>query len=106
VIRRAVDRFYDVQAKTVQLPQGNYVFRKKFFELRRDTLLAALIVLNQHEAPQAFLIPATAWLEPDALLCSMDYEGKKSEPEWGIPLSARNLPLLERFAFEQQVARL
>jgi hypothetical protein len=95
-----------VQVKTVRLPEGNYVFfRKKFFELR-NTLLAALIVLRQHEPPHAFLIPSIAWAEPDALLCSMDYEGKKSEPEWGIRLSARNLPLLERFAFEQQVAQL
>ena len=106
VIRRDVDRSYDVQVKTVRLPEGNYVFfRKKFFE-PRDTLLAALILLRQHEAPQAFLIPSPAWREPDGLLCSMDYEGKKSEPEWGIRLSVRNLPLLERFAFEQRVAQL
>jgi hypothetical protein len=106
VIRRGVDRFYDVQVKTVRLPEGNYVFfRKKFFELR-DTLLATLILLRQHEPPQAFLIPSLAWHDTDALLCSMDYEGKKSEPEWGMRLSARNLPLLERFSFEEQVTHL
>lgn len=102
VIRRDVDRFYDVQVKTVRLPGGDYVFfRKSVFELR-ETLIAALIVLRQHEPPRMFLIPSLAWREPNALLCDMTYDGKKSEPEWGIRLSAKNLPLLQPFAFDRQ----
>jgi len=106
VIRRAVDRFYDVQVKAVRLPGGDYVyFRKTVFDLR-ETLLAVLILLRQQEPPQMFLIPSLAWHHPDSLLCDMTYEGKKSEPEYGIRLSARNLPLLDRFAFERQAALL
>jgi len=106
VIRRHVDRFYDVQVKSVRLPGGNYVyFRKSVFD-RRETLLVALILLRQRQPPEMFLIPSLAWHEPDTLLCDMSYEGKASEPEYGIRLSARNLPLLDRFAFEQQAALL
>jgi hypothetical protein len=106
VIRRGADRFYDIQVKAVRLPGGDYVyFRKSVFDLR-ETLLAALILMRKHEPPEMFLIPSLAWREPDALLCDMTYEGKKSEPEYGVRLSARNLPLLDRFGFEQQAALL
>jgi hypothetical protein len=106
VIRKGVDAFYDVQVKTARLPKGNYVFIPKAgFELRRS-MLVTLVLLRQQEPPALFLIPATAWQTPDALLCDKDYEGLQSKPEFGIRLSAKNLPLLERFAFDRQVAAL
>jgi len=106
VIRKAVDNFYDVQVKTARLPGGNYVYlAKDGFELRRS-MIAALVLLSEREPPEGFLIPALAWQKPDSLLCDMNYEGMKSKPEFGIRLSARNLPMLHRFTFEQQAALL
>jgi hypothetical protein len=34
------------------------------------------------ESPSLYLIPFIAWNQPDSLLVSRDYEGKKSKPEW------------------------
>ena len=106
VVRKGVDQFYDVQVKTVRPPRGNYVFFPKHtFELR-ETLLAALVLLRQDEPSEPYLIPALAWLNTNELLCSRDYEGKKSKPEWGVTLTAKSRPLLDEFAFARQAARL
>jgi len=43
---------------------------------------------------------------PSSLLVSRDYEDKPSAPAWGVNLSAKNLPELEQFRFDEQVAQL
>jgi len=73
----------------------------------RSGLLLALVLLRNGSPPAHFLIPATVWLKPDGLLVSRDYVGStKSHPEWGINVSLRNQPLLDRFAFDQVVPTL
>ncbi len=104
VIRRDVDRYYDVQVKSAR--RLNYIFIRKDVFALRDSLLAAVVLFQRYELPQLYLIPSIAWQQPDALLVSRDYEGKKSKPEWGFNLSQRNLPLLERFAFDRIVQTL
>jgi len=98
VIRRDTDRYYDVQVKSVR--NLNYIFFRKATFVLRDSLLAAVVLFIEWEAPRLYLIPSTAWCRPDALLVSHDYEGKQSKPEWGLNLSQRNLPLMERFVFD------
>ena len=84
----------------------NYIFfPKDKFELRSN-FLAAVVVFIEHEAPSVFLIPSTAWLQPNALLREHNYEGKKSKPEWGLNLSRRNLSLLEPYNFDLVVGDL
>jgi len=48
----------------------------------------------------------TLWSEPNALLVSHEYPGKKSKPEWGLNLSQKNLPLLAKFSFDMAVQDL
>ncbi len=105
IIRKQVDRYFDVQVKSVR--GFNYVFmRKSTFDLR-PTLLLAFVLLSEGRAPDLYLIPATAWMALNALFVGRDYgEGKKSPPEWGLNLSARNLHLLEPYRFDQVVASL
>jgi hypothetical protein len=105
VIRKNVDQYFDVQVKSVR--GFTYVFmRKSTFELRQ-TLLLAFIMLTEGQAPDLYLIPATTWAAPNALFVGRGYgEGKKSPPEWGLNLSKRNLPLLERYRFESVVRSL
>lgn len=104
VVRRDSDRYYDVQVKSSR--KLNYIFFPKGkFDLR-DNLLAAVVLFIASEAPQLYLIPSTAWCEPNALFVSRDYEGKKSKPEWGLNLSRKNLPLLARFSFDMAVQGL
>jgi hypothetical protein len=104
VVRRGSDRYYDIQVKSSR--NLNYIFfPKDKFDLR-DNLLAAVVLFIDGEAPQLYLIPSTAWSEPNALLVSRDYEGKKSKPEWGLNLSQKNLPLLAKFSLDIAVRGL
>lgn len=105
VIRKGRDNYHDIQVKSVRV--SNYVFfRKEYFELR-DNLYAAIVILDEGTSPKLFLIPATAWKEPNKLLVSHDYEPpKKSKPEWGLNLSAKNYPSLQQYTFEKMVLTL
>jgi hypothetical protein len=104
VVRKGEDRYYDVQVKSVR--GLNYIYFDKDKFTLRDNLLAAVVLFSEGEPPQLYLIPATAWRAPNALLVSRDYEGKKSKPEWGLNLSGKNSPLLTQFAFDQMAQRL
>jgi hypothetical protein len=57
VLRVGHDSYYDVQVKSIR---GGYIFfPKSKFDLR-DKMLAAVAIFHPHEAPNLFLIPATA----------------------------------------------
>jgi len=104
VIRKGDNSYYDVQVKSVR--RLNYIFFPKDKFRPRANLLAAIVLFFNGEVPQLYLIPSTAWLEPNALLVSHDYEGKKSKPEWGLNLSKKNLLRLAQFAFDEVIQRL
>jgi len=104
VIRKGDDTYYDVQVKSVR--GLNYIFFQKDKFNPRANLLAAIVLFFDGEVPQLYLIRSTAWLEPNALLVSHDYEGKKSKPEWGLNLSKKNLLRLAQFAFDEVIQRL
>lgn len=101
--------YVDIQVKSVRTPV--YVFFPKGekgaekFSLRPN-LFAALVILLPLQPPDMYLIPATAWLTPDALLVDRDYETAKSKPEFGLNLSQKNLFLLARFRFDDMVQKL
>jgi hypothetical protein len=64
------------------------------------------VIFLPGKQPEHYLIRSTKWEEPDALLVSHDYVGKKSPPEWGLNISRKNLPLLERFKFDKVIMYL
>jgi hypothetical protein len=85
----------EVHVRTLRTPV--YAFwLKKHFHLASNRL-AALVLLLDGQPPAAYLVPAVAWREPNALLVSRDYEGLASEPEWGLNLSGRTLPMLDEY---------
>ncbi len=102
VVRKGEGQYYDVQVKSSH--ELNYIFFPKDRFVPRDGLLATCVLFFDGKSPEAYLIPSQAWLEPNALLASRDYEGKKSKPEWGLNLSKKNLPLLAQFELDE-VAR-
>jgi hypothetical protein len=104
IVRHESGGFYEVQVKS---SRGlNYVFMQKDkFPLRPDRL-AAVVILVEDKEPDLYLIPASAWESPNALLVSRDYEGKQSKPEWGLNLSVKNLQLLANFRFDRTVGSL
>ena len=96
VARRDGGSFYEVQVKSVR--GYNYVFVPTAkFPIAPHRLLAT-VLFHQGRAPEFYLIPLRAWEETNALFVSRDYEGKKSEPEGGLNLSAKNAGLLEAYA--------
>ncbi len=112
VIRLDNARHIDIQVKTIRTSKTNYVFITKDswkeLEMGRENLFLALVLLNENEYPQTFLIPCTAWLNPNSLLCDRKYQenGKKSKDEWGVNISKKNLPLLMEYEISKQIDRL
>jgi hypothetical protein len=104
VARREGGEFYEVQVKSLR---GNgYIFVPKAkFPIAPNRLLAIVLLYSEQE-PVLYLVPMTAWIAPNALLVSRDYEGLKSEPEWGLNISGKNQPLLDAYRFEKVIARL
>lgn len=107
VIRRGVDDFYDVQVKSIRPKRGSgYVFFPKHIFDLRSSLIAAVVLFEEGQPADLYLIPSMAWREPNALLVSRDYESAKSKPEWGLNISGKTRPLLEAFRFERQVDKM
>ena len=104
IVRHKSDGFYEVQVKSIR-GLNNIFMQKDKFPLRPDRI-AAVVVLLEDQPPDLYLIPSPAWELPNALLVSRDYEGKQSKPEWGLNLSAKNLPLLANFRFDAVVESL
>jgi hypothetical protein len=104
VARSPRGKLYEVQVKSVR--GLNYIFFPKDKFRLHSNLIAAVVIFHSYKQPEHYLIRSTKWEEPDALLRSHDYIGKKSPPEWGLNISQKNLPLLERFRFDRIVKYL
>ena len=74
--------------------------------LLAPNLPATVAIFVDREQARFYLIPSPSWQTSDALLNDRDYEGLKSKPEYGLNISRKNLPLLERFAFHEIVRDL
>ncbi len=107
VVRSANRRFIEIQVKSIR--DRGYVFmRKRLFQPHADLHVVLLVFVNGR-LPDMFLIPSLTWLALPlrAGFSSRDYgTGLKSEPEWGLQITARTLPLLEDFCFDRAVAQL
>ena len=96
--------YLEIQVKSVR--SKGYVFMQKEKFALNENLYLALAILNQGKSPDLYLIPSTAWKNPDAIFVDRTYENLKSKPEWGINLSMKNIPLLEGYRFENTVSAL
>lgn len=98
-IDTASPRYLELQIKTVRVNRPSYVFaRKKHFVISSDRYLV-LVVLDEGKEPVLFVIPSTVWAVPQRPFVSRDYEGKKSDPEYGLAVSKNTLSKLEEFRF-------
>lgn len=106
VVRLDDARHIDLQVKTVRSKTG-YVFITKdsWPDITRRNLYMALVLLKDNAYPEAYLIPANAWLEETPLLRNREYKanGKLSKDEWGINISNKTMPLLKQYSFLEQV---
>jgi len=101
VVRKNPAVYYDIQVKSVR--GLNYIFMRKDKFRPSPNLLLAIVLFSDGREPQLYLVPSTVWSEPNTLFVSRDYAGKKSQPEWGVNLTQKNLPLLATFAFDSRV---
>ena len=92
------NRYYEVQVKSVRDYGYIYMAKSKMPELSEDRLVCYLHFIDG-QLPDVFVIPATAWENPNAVLVDRKYDkpGQKSEPEWGINLSKKNYNLLDKY---------
>ena len=93
--------FLKMQVKAVR--QGtDYVFvRKKYFDNQDAYMYMVLMLLTDGYEPDIYLIPSSAWKKPeDKVFVDRDYDGRKSQPEYGINLSPKNRYRLEPYRLE------
>lgn len=102
VMKDKQNRFQEIQVKSVF--RGNYVFMKKRMMLEKQTgkikgnYFVCLLRFVQNEEPSVYIIPGSEWDNPDGvLLVSRDYPKGKSEPEFGLNVTKRSLPLLAKY---------
>lgn len=100
-------RFLKFQVKTVR-DGTNYVFmKKKNFDVNDQSLYLILIRLVDGKHPEIYIIPAGAWVHSGKLmLVSRNYNEKKSEPEYGINLSKKNLPEMEHYKIQEMLEHI
>jgi hypothetical protein len=104
VARLGPGRYLEIQVKATR--GFNYVFlRKSVFAIDPFRYLAYVLFTGETE-PTVYLIPSTAWLVPNGLFVSRDYEGKKSAPEYGLTVTKSNLHELNRHRLELTLAAL
>ena len=63
-------------------------------------LILCLLNFQDGKLPDVYLIPTLEWKNPNGVLVDREYDkpGQKSKPEWGINVSAKNLPALEKYS--------
>jgi hypothetical protein len=85
----------------------NYVFiRKSKWDKDNPNLFLSLLLFEENSLPKIYLIPANAWANTNTLFRDKDYKGLKSKPEYGLNLSKRNIPLLDKYIMNNVVNRI
>lgn len=93
--------FYEVQVKSVRDYGYGFMAKSKMPELTENRLVCYMHFVDG-KLPDVFVIPATAWLNPSAVLVDRKYDkpGQKSDPEWGINISKKNYDLISEYRAE------
>ena len=104
LVRKSDGIYYEVQVKSAQ--NYNYIFLPKRKFKIRENLLVAVVLFVEEEPPKLYLIRSTEWLNPNLVLVDRSYEERKSEPEFGINLSKKNMPLMDKFQFDKIIRGL
>ena len=90
-------QLYNVQVKSVRGNTYTFILQDKI--ALDNNHLVCYLRLRDGERPEAYVIPATVWKNPNARFVRRDYDAPelKSKPEYGIQHSAKNRYLLEGY---------
>lgn len=107
VVRGKKD-YFAIQVKSAQASTGYVFMGKEHFDIEDESLYLCLLIFEQENLPDMYLIPATAWNEETDLLRYRPYDkpGQKSKPEYGINISKKNMPELKAYEFKEKVKSL
>lgn len=93
--------FYEVQVKSIY--KGKYTYmQKQHMSVDDKYRLVCFLKFEDDRLPEVYIIPATAWQKPNAILVDRKYDkqGQKSKPEWGISYTIKNKKLIEKYKAE------
>jgi hypothetical protein len=90
-------KYYEVQVKSCR--KTSYVFEPKDKMPLAENRLMCLLHFVDDQPPTVYIIPTLEWQNPNGVLVDREYDPQqhKSKPEWGINVSQKNLPYLERY---------
>ena len=96
--------FLKFQVKSIR-SGTNYVFmHKDTFDVTDTSLYLILLILEDGHHPVEYIIPSSAWNNANSkLFVYHAYEDKKSQPEYGINISQKNIPELETYRIENMI---
>ena len=92
-IARKNDGFFEVQVKAVRNYNYTFISESKMPQLSGERLVCYMNFIDD-EQPIAYVIPATAWINPNDVLTRKKYE---SGVEYGINISGKNAHLLDDY---------
>ncbi|MEY8357193.1 DUF4365 domain-containing protein [Lachnospiraceae bacterium 54-53] len=90
------DKLLKIQVRSVQKETGYVYTKKKYFDINDKNMYLCLLIFENQKLPDIYLIPAVEWKNKNELLKYHAYE----EPEYGINISNKNMPLLNKYQFE------
>ena len=96
--------FFKIQVKTIR-GGTNYIYMgEKYFNISEKNLYLLIVLLKDNEEPVLYLLPSSVWtIENQKVFVHYSYKGKKSKPEYGVNLSKKNLPVLEKYKIENTI---
>ena len=100
-------KFYEVQVKSVRDYGYVFISKSKMPVLTSDRLVCYLHFIDD-QLPDVFVIPATAWDKPNAVLVERNYDkpGQTSKPEWGINISKKNFRVLDSYKADNKLQEI
>lgn len=108
IVKNKKGRFIEVQVKSLrETNNGNYsyIYKTKMDIDDQDRIVCFIYFINE-KFPDVYLIPATAWKNPNKVFVDRDYSNKKSKPEWGICYSKKNRSLLDEYKIENYIQKI
>lgn len=104
IAKNAKNEFIEIQVKSLRATNKasyTYILKTKM-DINDNNRLVCFIHFINNKYPIVYLIPATAWKNPNVVLVDRNYEkdGQKSSPEWGIYFSEKNRDLLDEYRIE------
>ncbi|MCX6272560.1 MAG: DUF4365 domain-containing protein [Bacteroidetes bacterium] len=102
-------KYFEVQVKSFRKEKTSYVFIADEGVLNPENSFVALVMFEDGNDPNIYLIPIQAWEKPSNLLKQWTVKDisrrtkKPRFPEYGIRLSKKNLSELEQFKFSGQI---